>query len=373
MTNSSRLRPVGDRTSRLDLGRSRAYNSNVTLKNRPCAVLAEDEPAILMALDEVLSSEGFTTVPCTDGLSALEAIRSKQPTLAVFDVNMPRLSGTELTLRLRMVDVMNELRILMITGRDDLRTRRAILSSGADDFIIKPFDLKSFLEAIHRLLEEPPMGWLWRDSWYALTSDSELGLQAFPPPSSPGDTDQAFASLLSRLARSFDERSLHQPYHLIQVAHLSQMMARAMGFGATEAARVRTAGLVHDLGLLLIPDAVVNMPGPLDKEARTRLRQHPAAGAEILAASPELEPIVPAVLHHHERWDGTGYPDGLAAEAIPIEARILTVADAFSAMTTRRSYADSLTMEEASRELDTHAGTQFDPACVKAFHTVAGI
>jgi len=175
------------------------------------------------------------------------------------------------------------------------------------------------------------------------------------------------------LARSLDERSLHQPYHTVQVAHLAQLVAQSLGLDAVACSNVRAAGLAHDLGLIFIPDAIVNKPGPLDEGELARVRQHPAIGAEILAGFPGLETAVPAVLHHHERWDGTGYPDGLAAEAIPIEARILAVADAFSAMTTRRLYADPLTLEEASRELDLNAGTQFDPACVEAFHTATGI
>jgi len=344
----------------------------VNLKNRRCAVLAEDEPAILMALDEVLTSKGFTTVPCTDGFSALEAIRSKRPSLAVFDVNMPRLTGTDVALRLRMVDVMDELRILVITGRDDLRTRRKILSSGADDFIIKPFDLKTFLGAVDRLMEGPAGGWRHRDYWYQVLPEAAANLPASAPPLE-GGVDEVCGELASMLARSLDERSLHQPYHIVQVAHLSQLMARARGLDDTACSRVRAAGLTHDLGLIFIPDAIVNKPGSLDGEELARVRKHPEAGAKILAGIPGLVAAAPAVLHHHERWDGGGYPQGLAGEAIPIEARILTVADAFSAMTTRRLYAEPLTMEEASRELDRHTGTQFDPACVEAFHAVAGL
>ncbi|HHQ49210.1 MAG TPA: response regulator, partial [Acidobacteria bacterium] len=342
------------------------------LKKGLCAVLAEDEPAILMALDEVLSSRGFTTVPCTDGLSALEAVRSKRPALAVFDVNMPGLTGTDLALRLRMVDVMDELRILVVTGRDDLRTRGKILASGVDDFIIKPFDLRTFLDAVDRLMEVPGGGWLQRDAWYrVLPHDDGVGYASFV--SGSGDRECGCGRLLSRLARSFDERSLHQPYHMVQVAHLALLVARTMGLDETAQTRVRNAGLVHDLGLMFVPDAVVTKPGPLSDEEWTRIRQHPEAAEDVLAGIPELAAAAPAVLHHHERWDGSGYPEGLAGDSIPVEARILAVADAFSAMTTRRAYADPLTVEDAAAELEAKAGSQFDPSCVAAFHTAAGI
>lgn len=337
------------------------------------AVLAEDEPSILMALDEVLGSRGFTTVPCTDGVSALEAVRSRQPVLAVFDVNMPRLNGTDLALRLRMVDVMHELRILVITGRDDLRTRRKILESGADAFIIKPFDLQTFLDAVDRLIEQPGGGWLEREGWYQVFPGGMVPAHTAPVSQPASQDGTGCGGLLSELARSLDERSLHQPYHTVQVAHLALLVARTMGLDEAAQERVRTAGLVHDLGLAFLPDAVLAKAGPLSEEEWARVREHPEAGARVLAGISETAAAAPAVLHHHERWDGTGYPRGLAGEAIPLEARILAVADAFSAMTTRRLYADPLTVEEAAAELEANAGSQFDPACVAAFHTAAGI
>jgi len=370
------LRGVSSRRKtgfRLDPCLHRAYNLHVTLKERRCAVLAEDEPAILMALDEVLSSQGFTTVPCTDGISALEAIRRKRPALAIFDVNMPRLTGTDVALRLRMVDGMDELRILMITGRDDLRTRRMILSSGSDAFIIKPFDLRNFLKAVNGLLDAEPRQWLQRSSWYELIPEMAPNLEERLPALPPENVARGHADLVASLARSLDERSLHQPYHSVQVAHLAQLVARSLGLDTIASSRIRVAGLVHDLGLLFIPDAIVNIPGKLDEESMARVRQHPIVSAGILAGLPGMEGAVPAVRHHHERWDGSGYPDGLRAEAIPIEARILAVADAFSAMTTRRVYAKPMSLEEASAELDRNAGTQFDPSCVEAFHTASGL
>jgi len=345
----------------------------MTLKNRRSAVLAEDEPAILMALDEVLTSRGFTTIPCTDGASALKAIRSKQPSLAVFDVNMPRLSGTDVALRLRMVDMMNDLRILMITGRDDLRTRRMILSSGADDFIIKPFDLKSFLESVDFLMDGPSGRWLEREAWYSPLPETGPGQESSHLPPRESGPVQAYSNLVSMLIRSLDERSLHQPYHSVQVAHLGQLLAQGLGLDSNACSRVRAAGLVHDLGLLFLPDAIVNKPGPLDEGELERIRQHPFTGARILEGLPLLAGAAPNVLYHHERWDGTGYPDGLAAEAIPLEARILAVADAFAAMTTRSAYAEPLPLEEATAELDLNAGTQFDPAVVEAFHKATAL
>ncbi len=343
----------------------------MTLKNRRFAVLAEDEPAILMALDEVLTSRGFATIPCTDGASALETIRSKQPSLAVFDVNMPRLSGTDVALRLRMVDVMNDLRILLITGRDDLRTRRMILASGADDFIIKPFDLKSFLGSVDSLMEGPSGRWLEHEAWYSPLPAAGPGHDSNQLPPQESRPVQAYSKLISMLVRSLDERSLHQPYHSVQVAHLAQLVAHRLGLDAGVCSRVRAAGLVHDLGLLFLPDAIVNKPGPLDEDELARIRQHSFTGANILEGLPPLAGAAPAVLHHHERWDGVGYPDGLAAEAIPLEARILAVADAFAAMTTRRLYAPPLPLDEAIAELDLNAGRQFDPAVVEAFHAAA--
>jgi diguanylate cyclase (GGDEF)-like protein len=170
----------------------------------------------------------------------------------------------------------------------------------------------------------------------------------------------------SSLARAVDARDAHADGHSSRVAELAADIARRMGLSAEEVELTRLAGSLHDLGKLAIPEEILRKPGPLSEEERLVLERHPQIGYRMLE-SLGVEPIASWVLHHHERWDGAGYPDGLPGEEIPLGARILFVADAYDAMTSQRAYRSRLTEEEALVELEQCADSQFDPAVVRAF------
>ena len=145
-------------------------------------------------------------------------------------------------------------------------------------------------------------------------------------------------------------------------------LGRVLGLSKDETAFLQQAGLVHDIGKIGIPDKVLNKPTSLTADERYLVRLHPILGASILSRMPGMNRLVPIVLHHHECWDGSGYPSGVAGVRVPLEARIILVVDAFDAMTSNRPYGRVLTTEEALAELRAHAGTQFDPRLVDAMH-----
>jgi diguanylate cyclase (GGDEF)-like protein len=158
--------------------------------------------------------------------------------------------------------------------------------------------------------------------------------------------------------------------HLLDVSLLAARVARRLGCSPSHVLRCRLAGLLHDVGKVRIPSAILMLAGPLDEHGWALMRQHPLDGEALVRAVPDLRPVAPIVRHHHERWDGTGYPDGLAAEAIPLEARIVAAADAWSAMTTDRPYRAAMTEASALGELERVAGTQLDPEVVGALRSV---
>src|SRR5215210_355598 len=158
--------------------------------------------------------------------------------------------------------------------------------------------------------------------------------------------------------------------HLVDVSLLAARVARRLGGSPSHVLRCRLAGLLHDVGKVRIPSAILMTPGPLDDDAWTLMKRHPAEGEALVRSIPDLRPVAPIVRHHHERWDGTGYPDGLAGTAIPLEARIVAAADAWSAMTTDRPYRAALTEAAALRELERAAGSQLDPEVVDALRSV---
>jgi HD-GYP domain-containing protein (c-di-GMP phosphodiesterase class II) len=182
----------------------------------------------------------------------------------------------------------------------------------------------------------------------------------------------AFLAMVTVLANAIEARSTHASGHTRRVGAFARAAARRLGFGEPALRAVELGSVLHDIGEVGIPDRILTKPGPLTPEEEEQVMRHPSIGARLLRSVPELEHLVPLVLHHHERYDGTGYPHGLAENAIPIGARLLAVADAFDAMTTDRPYRTRLSPATAIAELTESAGGQFDPdvvaALVEAYH-----
>jgi putative nucleotidyltransferase with HDIG domain len=174
---------------------------------------------------------------------------------------------------------------------------------------------------------------------------------------------------LSALSAVVEERDPYARGHASRVAVLAHSLARRIGFDHDRIARLRTGAVLHDIGKITVPREVLVKPGPLDAGELMHIRRHPTAGARILRAVGAAPDALPCVLYHHERWDGAGYPSRRAQTEIPLEARILAVADSFDAMTTNRPYRAALPADQALAELQRCAGTQFDPDLVEAFRS----
>ncbi|MDI3279940.1 MAG: HD domain-containing protein, partial [Bacillota bacterium] len=177
----------------------------------------------------------------------------------------------------------------------------------------------------------------------------------------------AYLGTVDALVKSIEAKNPYTKGHSEGVSHYVELLGQALKMSQDRLARLRRAALLHDLGKLAIPSSLLSKPGPLTEQEREEIRSHPQVGAEIVARAPQLADILPAVRWHHERVDGSGYPDGLVGNQIPLEARIVAIADAFDAMTSDRPYRPRMTKEEALAELEKNAGTQFDARLVKIF------
>lgn len=177
----------------------------------------------------------------------------------------------------------------------------------------------------------------------------------------------AYMDTVRTLASAIETRDLYTGGHVERVARFARVLAQELSWSAQRIDDLEVGALLHDTGKLGVPDAILRKPGPLDDDEWVEMRKHPQIGAGLVEASPALQQAREAVLHHHERYDGKGYPHGLSGEAIPIEARIVTVVDAYDAMVSTRPYRRALGVDVAVEELERHAGTQFDPECVRAF------
>jgi HD-GYP domain-containing protein (c-di-GMP phosphodiesterase class II) len=173
--------------------------------------------------------------------------------------------------------------------------------------------------------------------------------------------------VLTALSHAIEARDPYTRGHSARVSVIAEVIARRLGWNASRLPALRLGGQLHDVGKLGLDSAVLHKRGPLDEGERTQIRRHPVAGAKLIRPFEDLRPALPYVLFHHERWDGAGYPSGRAQEQIPPGTRILTVADAFDAMISNRPYRPALSVSRALAEVRECAGTQFDPAVVRAF------
>jgi putative nucleotidyltransferase with HDIG domain len=176
-----------------------------------------------------------------------------------------------------------------------------------------------------------------------------------------------YRETLASLSNALEAKDAVTSEHTEEVVRLAVALAAELGLELEAVRTVELGAVLHDIGKVRVPEAILNKPGPLDEAEWAVMRTHPEVGEQIVRPIQSLQAILPIVRHHHERWDGTGYPDGLAGRAIPVGARIVAVCDAYRAMTEDRPYREALGPDEARRELEQGAGTQFDPDCVAAF------
>jgi cyclic di-GMP phosphodiesterase len=181
---------------------------------------------------------------------------------------------------------------------------------------------------------------------------------------------RSYRATVRALSNAVEARDAYTGKHAERVAAFGLEIARTLGLARLDAPEIEFGFLLHDIGKVAIPDAILYKPGPLTKEERQLMARHPTIGAEIVDGIEFLEEAAKVVRSHHERWDGTGYPDGLKGEEIPIAARVFSVADVFDALTTTRPYRPALTLAEARRMIVLGAGSQFDPGVVRAFNSI---
>jgi cyclic di-GMP phosphodiesterase len=308
--------------------------------DRPTILVVEDEPHIRDVLSGLLGALGYRLLMAASAEQALDALNVVSPDLVLTDVHLGAMSGIELCARLKADPRYELMPVVILTAVGDLEARVAGLAAGADDFFTKPVE---FVELRTRL------GALLR---------VRLLL---------GQLERAEA-VITTLALTIEARDPYTLGHCDRLSRYAVAVGEALGLDAEMVRSLRLGGYLHDLGKIAVPDGILLKPGPLDHVEYERIRAHPGAGSDLVLGLRSMELVRPIMRHHHEKWDGSGYPDGLKGEAIPLGARIISVVDVFDALHTDRPYKAALPRSEAVSTLirETDAG-YWDPRVVETF------
>jgi putative two-component system response regulator len=322
-------------------------------------LIVDDEETIRLALRKFLRSRGYEVEIAGSGEQALQILDKGTFSLMLCDVRMPGMTGVQLVPQARMMD--QDLAIIMLTAVNDAATATEVLSAGASDYLMKPVELTDLQEAVDRallkrteLIESRRLDMLIREEVALRTAELEAEKESLRLMS---------VSIAETLINAMEAKDLYLRGHSQRVAELAGQLAEELGLDTTTCEDLRVAGRLHDVGKIGIREAILNKPGRLTSEEFEHVKQHVQIGLGILAPLFHINRPLKYVEHHHERWDGAGYPLGLAGEAIPMGARILCAADTFDALTSKRAYREPLEASAALEHLKVDAGKQFDP-CV---------
>lgn len=325
-------------------------------------LIVDDEEANVLLLERTLQRWGYTNLVTTcDAREVLPLFLQHRPDLILLDLMMPELDGFQV-MELLKANTQGELflPILVLTADSNPQIKRRALSAGAKDFMTKPFDHTELLLRIMNMLE---MHFLQIE----LANQNQLLEQKVAE--RIHDLAAAQMEILERLARASEYRDDDTGQHTQRVGLVSALLAQALNLPPARVEIIRRAAPLHDVGKIGVPDNILLKPGRLTPEEFEIIKPHTTIGAALLSGGhSEMVLIAESIaLTHHERWDGSGYPAGLKGEDIPIEGRIVSVADVFDALSHDRPYKKAWTVEDAVAEIERNAGRQFDPEIAAAF------
>jgi putative two-component system response regulator len=310
--------------------------------SRETILVVEDNNDLREALGEILKFDGYTAITASNGVDALDKMRLFTPSLILSDIAMPHMDGFAFFEAVRSRSEWMAIPFIFLTARGE---REDILKSkylGAEDYLIKPLSQEELLTAVGARLER----------------SQQIRMATLR---------QAYETSLTVLANAIDVRDVYTQGHVERVIAYALTLAAELGLTGRLLDQLRLGAVLHDIGKIIIRESTLFKAGQLSETEWQELKTHAPAGAEMIRDIEYLAPITSIIRHHHERWDGQGYPDGMSGDEIPLAARIIAVADSFDTMTIHRVYHPALTPEQAHDEIIRCAGTRYDPAIVMAF------
>jgi putative nucleotidyltransferase with HDIG domain len=328
-------------------------------------LIADDDVAVRSVLTDFLSAD-YECEAVGSAEGALALLESGEYQIVLSDISMEGMSGLELIPRVR--DLSPDTLVIMVSGSQDIETAVEALRAGAFDYIVKPFDLEHLQFAVRRALEHQRL--LAAKRGYETYLERMIEQRTEELDSALRSCENAYRMTLKALVAALETRDSETHGHSERVVNFSLRLGQELGLDAEQMRSLEFGSLLHDIGKIGVPDAILRKPAKLTEEEWVRMREHPLHGQKILRGIEFLEGAAKVVAQHHEKWDGTGYPLGLRGAQIDLNARIFAVADAFDAITSDRVYRAGRSYDEALAELDAFAARQFDPRIVEAFRRV---
>ena len=303
-------------------------------------LVADDQASNRELLEELLTPQGFKVISVPDGTAALQELAETQVDLVLLDVMMPHVNGFEVCEKIKTNPGTYLIPVVLITALSDKQDRIEGIRVGADDFLTRPVDRTELLARVQSLLK--------------------LKLRT--------DELERAESVLFSLARSIEGKDPHTHGHCERLSEYATRLGEHLGLPEDQVTALRRAGVVHDVGKVAVPDAILLKPGRLTEEEWKVMREHPIVGERICAPLKSFRQVLPIIRHHHEKYDGSGYPDGLRGDATPVTARVMQIVDVYDALTTERPYKKAFSSADALQTMKEEvAKGWWDPGIFEEF------
>lgn len=335
-------------------------------------LVIDDDPSIRKVLSLGLERMGYAIKMATNGQEGIDLLASgaTEPDCVLLDIRMPVLSGKDALPRIREMHPL--IPVIMLTAYNDLATGLEAMKNGAFDYLVKPSRLDHIAETIARAIRyrdivREKFEQDKKNEEYKLSLERSMQSKTLELSETYEKLKAANMQTVQALAETIEAKDQYTQGHCERVRSLAVRLARELKLPEDQIEPLEFAALLHDIGKIGIPERILNKVGPLDPEEVEVIKMHPLIGAQILSIVEFFAPAINGVRHHHERWDGTGYPDGVAGENIDPLARIITLADTFDAMAQSRPYRKALPLEAVLDEIRSESGKQFSPDVVAAF------